>query len=167
MNDPGQKTGRCREGGEGQKQTKNRPKQLVFAALFFCELLGHQNGPSAKPIPEGGTKMKKAMFLMLASLFVMASLSLAACGDDDDAAIDNQTACQDAEDTINGLECLPDGWTDLDMGCEAYADVTTCDYADFYNCYGEVYSCDGDDLVTDLDKLTECGDIATEIAGTC
>jgi hypothetical protein len=112
--------------------------------------------------------MKKALFVMLASLFVVASLSLAACGDDDDdAAIDNVAACQELEDTINGLECLPEGG-EVDMMCDSYADYDTCDYSDYYNCVGDCYGCDGDVMTFDTEKYAgECADLATDIASTC
>ncbi|HUT78024.1 MAG TPA: hypothetical protein VM285_10080 [Polyangia bacterium] len=108
--------------------------------------------------------MKKVLFVMLASMFVFGALTLAACGDDDDDAIDNVAACQELEDSMNALECLA---VDFDYSCDAYSEYTACDYAEYFDCLADVYSCDGDTLVTDMDKLTECGDIATDIAGTC
>jgi hypothetical protein len=119
---------------------------------FFLNSLATNKGPSAKPIPEGGTKMKKALFLMLASLFVVASLSLAACGDDDDDdAVDNVAACTELQDTINGLDCY-EGY-EVDLMCDTYADYA-CDFADYFSCTSDCYSCDGDVPAFDADTYT-------------
>jgi hypothetical protein len=109
--------------------------------------------------------MKKAMFLMLASLFVFGALSLAACGDDDDDdSFDNVASCQNAEDAMNELECLA---AEFDFSCDAYSNYTACDYSEYFDCIAEVYSCDGDVLDVDMDKLDECTAAAEEIQGTC
>ncbi|HUT78025.1 MAG TPA: hypothetical protein VM285_10085 [Polyangia bacterium] len=74
---------------------------------------------------------------------------------------DNVGACQDLEDTINGLSC----WEgeDVDMMCDNYADYDTCDYTDYFNCTADCYSCDGDILDFDSDYYADvCVDLAAE-----
>ena len=102
--------------------------------------------------------MKKVFAILLVSVFAFA---MVACGDDDDgASFDNVTACQDLEDTINGLECYA-GY-EVDMTCDTYEDYT-CDVADYFNCTADCYGCDGDVPTFDSDTwsndcvpLAEC-----------
>jgi hypothetical protein len=78
--------------------------------------------------------------------------------DCDGGVYDNVAACQYLEDHINGLSC----WTgdDIDMGCEAYADVTTCDYADYFYCLADCYYCDDGYPQADSECFNICYDLA-------
>ena len=100
--------------------------------------------------------MKKLVLGMILCGFVFA---VAACGDDDDSgSVDNVAACNDLQDTINGLDCMT---SDVDLSCDSY-DSYTCDISDYYDCVGDCYSCDGDTLNFDSTKYSdECTPLAT------
>lgn len=94
--------------------------------------------------------MKKALILMLAAVFAISFMAVA-CDDDDDGAVDNVAACQDLEDTINGLDCY--AGAEVDMMCDTYEEYT-CDIADYFNCVADCYGCDGDIPTFDSDTYT-------------
>jgi hypothetical protein len=82
------------------------------------------------------------------------------CGGNNQTDYDNVAACQDAEDAINGLDCMSD--YPLDLGCDDYAGLP-CDYTGYFDCLSGCYSCDATSPVFDTDTyenvcvpLAEC-----------
>ena len=107
--------------------------------------------------------MKKVFAILLVSVFAFA---MVACGDDDDgSSVDNVTACQEMEDSMNELECLT---VDFNYSCDSY-DGVTCDYAEYFNCLADLYTCEGDPAVLTWDQaqLDECTAAYNELVDSC
>jgi len=96
--------------------------------------------------------MKKVFAILLVSVFAFA---MVACGDDDGgSSVDNVAACQDLEETLNGLACA-EGY-DWALSCDGY-DGTTCDYADYFQCLEDNTTCtDTDPSYPDLTGWGDC-----------
>ena len=102
--------------------------------------------------------MTKVLMLVLVCAF---AIGMVACGDDDDdGAADNVGACESLEETLNGLECVAEGW-DWGLSCESYADYA-CDIADYFNCLEDATVCTDDDpSVLDISGWADCADLAS------
>lgn len=77
--------------------------------------------------------------LTCAITFVVAALSLSACG------TQNQLRCQEKCEEVNALECTEDDFLDCEVQCPESWDQGGLDYTDYIDCtYGQ-YTCNGED----------------------
>ena len=71
---------------------------------------------------------------------------------------ENVEACEDFEDTINGLPCYAD--YGVDLACDDYA-AASCDYSAYFDCTALCYGCDGEAPTFDNETFdAECAPLA-------